>query len=55
MRARKLARMLGVLAQNHRVGYGFSVEEVVRWAAMRTGDMCLQPVTPRARKWWSMR
>ena len=29
MRARKLARMLGVLAQNHRVGYGFSVEEVV--------------------------
>ncbi len=29
MRARKLARMVGVLAQSHRVGYGFTVEEVV--------------------------
>lgn len=29
IRARKLARMMGVLAQSHRVGYGFTVEEIV--------------------------
>lgn len=29
MRARKLARIMGVLSQSHRVGYGFTVEEVV--------------------------
>jgi len=30
MRGRELARKLGVLSQNHYVGYGFTVEEVIR-------------------------
>ena len=29
-KSRELARRLGVLAQNHAVGYGFTVEEVIR-------------------------
>lgn len=30
MRGRELARKMGVLSQNHYVGYGFTVEEVIR-------------------------
>ena len=30
MKSRELARCVGVLTQNHYVGYGFTVEEVVR-------------------------
>ena len=30
IRSRKLARLMGTLTQNHYVGYGFTVEEVIR-------------------------